>query len=89
METKVPEIRPLSANRQKCKPCPFCGSIPYIDLGKRGTCQLHGEPFQSVLIHCKKHECPAHPSIAAGDIYNGGKELAEDEAIEKWNTRSA
>ena len=77
----------ISDARKRCLPCPFCGDTPYIDLGKRGTCQLHGEPFQSVIIHCKKHECPAKPSISAGDIYNGGKAQAENDAIKKWNKR--
>ncbi len=77
----------ISAARQKCKPCPFCGNIPFIDLGKRGNCQLHGEPFQSVIVHCKKSDCAAKPSVQAGDIYNGGKEKAENEAIGVWNRR--
>ena len=82
------EVKPISAARMKCKPCPFCGSIPFIDRGKQGSCQLHGEPFQAVLIHCKKHECAARPKIEAGDIYNGGWEKAEAEAIERWNRRA-
>lgn len=68
--------------------CPFCGSRPRIELGKRGSCQLHGEPFQSVLIRCAKYECPCKPKCEAGDIFNGGKELAEKEAIAKWNNRT-
>lgn len=69
-------------------PCPFCGSKPRVELGKRGSCQLHGEPFQAVLIRCAKHECPAKPSVADGDIFNGGERKARQEAIAAWNTRS-
>lgn len=78
----------ISPARQRCKRCPFCGSVPYIDLGKRGNCQLHGEPYQSVIVHCKNTSCAARPSITAGDIYNGGKPKAEDEAIALWNRRN-
>lgn len=83
--TGLPVISPM---RQKCKTCPFCGSIPYIGLGKQGSCQLHGEPFQSVIVHCKSPVCYARPSISGGDIYNGGKEKAELEAIKIWNRRA-
>ena len=58
-----------------------------MDLGKQGSCQLHGEPFQAIQIHCKKHECPAKPRVSAGDIFNGGRPKAEDEAIALWNKR--
>lgn len=88
MNTNISGATPISATRQKCKPCPFCGFLPYVDLGKKGSCQLHGEPFQSVLVHCKKQECPAKPSIQAGDIYDGGKDKAEEEAVAKWNRRA-
>jgi hypothetical protein len=67
--------------------CPFCGSKPFVEQGKRGSCQLHGEPFQSVVIRCKKQECPAKPLIQAGDIFNGGYEKAKAEAVAIWNTR--
>lgn len=67
----TPIAKPISAARKKCKPCPFCGDIPFIDLGKQGSCQLHGETFQAVIAHCKKHECHAKPRVQAGDIYNG------------------
>lgn len=70
------------------EPCPFCGSNPHISLGKKGSCQLHGEPFQSVRIHCDKRECLFKPSIQAGDIFNGGKEKATEEAAKLWNTRA-
>ena len=67
--------------------CPFCGSQPRIERGKRGSCQLHGEPFQGVVIRCAKHECPVKPKVQAGDIFNGGEEKAKQEAIQIWNTR--
>ena len=70
------------------KECPFCGSKPFIELGKRGSCQLHGEPYQAIVIRCKKHECPAKPRIEAGDIYNGGEGKAKNEAANIWNTRT-
>jgi len=80
---------PSSTMREALEKCPFCGSTTYIDLGKKGSCQLHGEPFQSIIIHCKKHECPAKPKVEGGDIYNGGKEKAIKEVSIKWNTRTA
>ena len=80
--------KPVSPMRQKCKPCPFCGSIPYIDQGKLNHCQLHGEPMQSIIVHCKKHECAAKPSVSAGDIHNGGLVKAQEEAITLWNRRA-
>lgn len=67
--------------------CPFCNSQPFIEDGKRGSCQLHGEPFQPIIIRCKKHECHAKPSISWGDIYNGGRLKAIQEAAQKWNKR--
>lgn len=68
-------------------PCPFCGNAPFVVLGKRGNCQLHGEPFQAVVIRCKKHDCPAKPLVSAGDIYNGGEQKARGEAAKVWNRR--
>ncbi len=50
-------------------PCPFCGSRAVIELGKRESCQLHGEPFQGVVIRCKKHECFAKPKIEADKLF--------------------
>ena len=85
---KPDDVKPISALRQRCKTCPYCGSIPYVDLGKQGSCQLHGEPFQAVLIHCKNYKCPAKPRVEAGDIYNGGNEKAWAKAIQLWNTRA-
>lgn len=87
-DTNTIEDKPLSVARQKCKSCPFCGYAPYVDLGKKGSCQLHGEPFQSVRVYCKNHDCAAKPNIFAGDIYNVGKDKAEDEAISLWNRRA-
>lgn len=87
--TSLIEQKPISSARQKCKICPFCGSIPFVEQGKKGNCQLHGEPFQAVVVHCKKHECPAKPRISAGDIFNGGYEKAADEAISLWNRRAS
>jgi hypothetical protein len=74
--------------REALLPCPFCGNAPYFELGKRGNCQLHGEPFQSIIIRCKKSDCPAKPLIAAGDIFNGGEAKAKKEAAKLWNTRA-
>lgn len=72
---------------QTLKPCPFCLSKPSIETGKLYHCQLHGEPSQAIVIRCKNNSCFARPSIQAGDIYNGGKNKAQLQAIKKWNTR--
>ncbi len=71
----------------KLLPCPFCGSTPKIRHGKLGHCQLHGDPFQDIIVKCCNHNCVASPSVKAGDIYNGGLDLARKKAVEKWNIR--
>ena len=68
-------------------PCPFCGSIPIYSLGKRGSCQMHGDPFQAVIVRCNNSRCPANPRVEAGDVYNGGEAQAKAKASEKWNER--
>jgi hypothetical protein len=55
-------------------------------MGKKQGCQLHGEPSQSVTMHCRKN-CIGKIWVEAGDIYNGGKEEATQEAIEVWNKK--
>jgi hypothetical protein len=62
---------------------------PVTGLAKHHHCQLHGEPSQAVIVRCKTVLCPAKPCVAAGDIYNGGKEKARNEAIAKWNVAIA
>lgn len=69
-------------------PCPFCGGKPVVQDGKKGHCQLHGDPFQGMRIYCKTNGCPAHAGLERGDIYNGGKEKAREEAIAAWNRRA-
>ena len=71
--------------KEELKSCPFCKGEAKIFLGKLQHCQLHGEPFQYVLIKCKSgyHTC----QVTGGDVYNGGRELATEEAIKAWNTR--
>ena len=73
--------------REHLKDCPFCGEKPFIEDGKRGNCQLHGEPFQPIVIRCHCRSCPARPAISAGDIYNGGRDKAILEAAKVWATR--
>lgn len=68
-------------------PCPFCGRPPVVDQGKLMHCQLHGEPYQSIIIRCKTSDCPARPQVQGGDIHNEGWEQAKKKALEKWNTR--
>ena len=70
------------------KPCPFCGRKPRIDLGKKRYCQLHGEPSQAVIVSCYNPSCKAHPSVQAGDVFNGGEDAARAEAVAAWNTRA-
>lgn len=70
------------------KPCPFCGCLPIIHLGKKTGCQLHGEPMQGIIIRCNFNGCFAKPSIETGNIYNGGHDNAKTEAIKAWNNRS-
>ncbi len=68
-------------------PCPFCGKAPRICLGKKGHCQLHGDPYQAIEVYCFENYCPAKPKVAAGDVYNGGEGKAREEAIALWNRR--
>jgi hypothetical protein len=70
------------------KLCPFCGSKPKIKLGKKGHCQLHGDPYQGVVIYCDNHECKIKCGVEAGDIYNGGETKAREEVKKIWNTRN-
>lgn len=73
----------------KILPCPFCGGDkPKIFQGKKGSCQLRGEPYQSIIIKCEKDRCPVKPKVEAGDIYCGGYEQAKRAAVAKWNTRA-
>jgi hypothetical protein len=74
--------------RLEPEPCPFCGRKPRVELGKKGHCSLHGEPFQPALIRCTTTDCPAKPQVQAGDVFNGGLAQATNEAIAKWNTRA-
>ncbi len=73
-------------HEDELKACPFCGRKPIIGLGKKQGCQLHGEPMQSVTVSCS---CEFHPAVHTGDINNGGKFKAQQEAIAKWNTRAS
>lgn len=70
-------------------PCPFCGRAPRVTRGKKGHCQLHGEPFQAVRVACETSDCVANPAIEGGDIYNGGEPQARAQAVARWNTRAA
>lgn len=70
-------------------PCPFCRSIPKVDLGRKGYCQLHGDPYQPVIVSCSNRECAASACVSAGDIYNGGEPKARLEAIAIWNKRES
>lgn len=81
--------KPKMTQASELAGCPFCGSRPFFGLGKKGSCQLHGEPFQAVTIYCKKHECPAKPLVSGGDIYNGGEAKARIEVAKMWNKRAA
>ena len=56
-------------------------------LGKKGHCQLHGDPYQAIEVYCFENYCPAKPKVAAGDVYNGGESKAREEAINLWNRR--
>jgi hypothetical protein len=68
-------------------PCPFCGDLPHVGLGKKRHCQLHGEPMQGVLVYCTSNNCVVKPLLVAGDIYNGGEEAARKVAFATWNRR--
>jgi len=85
--TNAGKAKPYMLQASELEKCPFCNSQPYFGLGKKGNCQLHGEPFQSVVIFCKKHECPAKPKVEGGDIYNGGEAKARIEVAKLWNRR--
>ena len=69
-------------------PCPFCGSRPIIREGKKGHCQLHGDPYQGIKVSCPNSGCAAWAGLEAGDIYNGGIDKAKDTAITAWNRRT-
>lgn len=73
---------------EELKPCPFCGSKPVVEQGKVHYCQLHGDPFQAVIIKCKNSGCPARPKVEDGDIHNGGFHQARDKAASSWNNRA-
>ena len=73
-------------------PCPFCKQKPRVSRGTKGSCQLHGDPYQAMRVVCETRTCPARPQVQAGDIYNGGEPKARLEAITLWNnalTRAA
>jgi len=74
--------------REALEPCPFCGGRPRAILGKKGHCQLHGDPFQPVIIQCKNGNCRIKPQVEGGDIFNGGEVRAHNEAAARWNTRA-
>lgn len=76
------------ASELKLLPCPFCGAIPRVELGKKGHCSLHGEPFQPVVVRCATSDCPANPQVSAGDIFNGGRASAQAKAVTLWNRRA-
>jgi hypothetical protein len=71
------------------KTCSFCGSTPVFELGKRENCQLHGEPYQPMIIKCKNHQCFVKPSTTGGDIFNGGETEARKQVAKQWNKRTA
>lgn len=68
-------------------PC-FCGRPPIRGMAKKTSCQMHGEPSQAVTLHCRP-DCFARPFVSAGDVYNGGKEKAYQEAEKIWNDNMA
>lgn len=70
------------------QPCPFCGSNPRVERGKKGHCSLHGDPFQPIIVRCAAAKCPAKPHVAGGDVFNGGEAGARAAAIARWNTRA-
>jgi hypothetical protein len=59
---------------QELKACPFCGGRARKELGKRKTCQLHGDPYQDTIIRCPLNNCVR-------------MEGAEAVVIAKWNSR--
>ena len=71
-------------DKQELKNC-ICGAGAFWQLGKLRHCQLHGEPYQSVFVKCTNSQCSYE--VEAGDVHNGGQELAFSEAVTVWNTR--
>lgn len=71
------------------KNCPFCGSKPKLFLGKKRSCQLHGNPYQGIIIKCSNPYCIAKDGSEFGDVFDGGEQKARQEAVDKWNTRAA
>lgn len=68
------------------EPCPVCGRKAIIGEGKKTGCQMHGEPMQAATVSCRP-DCFGRPFVSAGDIYNGGKLKARQEAIKIWNEK--
>ena len=56
-------------------PCPFCGATPHRQLGKRYSCQLHGDPLQDHIIRCP-HLCAQRTASS------------KEAAIAAWNQRT-
>ncbi len=72
--------------------CVFCGGRAAWKLSKTRYCQLHGDPYQDVIVFCdhqkpnysnesnaKRTNCGVRPEVSAGDM---------ERAFELWNTRS-
>jgi len=55
--------------------CPFCGATPHRGLGKKESCQMHGEPFQRYSIWCPK----GHANVTAQN---------EAMARQEWSSRA-
>lgn len=83
-KTDLIDEKPQMMQRGELAPCPFCGKQPYFTLDKLRHCQLHGEPMQSLIIHCKNTDCFVKPSMTYGDVHNGGEAKTRIEAARKW-----
>lgn len=78
----------MTEHTQGLLPCPFCGARPIIREGKKGYCQLHGEPNQGIKVFCPTSGCGAAAGVEAGDIYDNGVDKAKSEAVASWNRRA-
>jgi hypothetical protein len=75
-----------NTNSQELKPCPFCGGRARKELGKRKTCQLHGDPYQDTIIRCPLDNCVRMEGVEAVVIakWNSRPTPAIVEGLKRW-----
>ena len=65
------------------KPCPICGTIPFIEKSSMDRGNGHGYPGEyRYHINCKVCD---YPKSQSGDTVSNSHEEARAVAIKKWN----